>query len=318
MSQFIDLVKRGGNEAIKLNPPTGADFHITDRGSDWLFTVFCVNILFSLIYTALMFRKPVGERKLYYTAIAPTFFMGIAYFTMASNLGWTPIKAEFNHVKTSTQETHPGYRQVFYARYVGWFLAFPWVMVQLSIIGNTPLQHIFFNVASTEVFVVAWLIGSLIHSTYKWGYWVFGIAGSFTTCVSLMTTTRNIMKKENKDNGVHQVFTILVSVVMFLWFVYPVSWGLCEGGNVLQPDSEMIFYGVLDLLMLCFVPFLFILFSNYLGDRIRPKKHDDIEKVLSSPSLGSPNMNSPTPVPSPAAATPKAEKKKHKKKHSKK
>ena len=35
---------------------------------------------------------------------------------------------------------------------------------------------------------------------------------------------------------------------MFLWFLYPIAWGLSEGGNVIHPDSEAIFYGVLDIL----------------------------------------------------------------------
>jgi Bacteriorhodopsin-like protein len=35
---------------------------------------------------------------------------------------------------------------------------------------------------------------------------------------------------------------------MFLWFIYPIAWGLCEGGNVISPDSEAVFYGVLDIL----------------------------------------------------------------------
>lgn len=35
---------------------------------------------------------------------------------------------------------------------------------------------------------------------------------------------------------------------MFLWFLYPISWGLSEGGNVIAPDSEAAFYGTLDVL----------------------------------------------------------------------
>jgi bacteriorhodopsin len=35
---------------------------------------------------------------------------------------------------------------------------------------------------------------------------------------------------------------------IFLWFIYPIAWGLCEGGNVISPDSEAVFYGVLDIL----------------------------------------------------------------------
>lgn len=34
---------------------------------------------------------------------------------------------------------------------------------------------------------------------------------------------------------------------MFLWFLYPIAWGLSEGGNVIHPDSEAIFYGILDI-----------------------------------------------------------------------
>jgi hypothetical protein len=30
--------------------------------------------------------------------------------------------------------------------------------------------------------------------------------------------------------------------------MYPIAWGVCEGGNVIAPDSEAIFYGILDLL----------------------------------------------------------------------
>jgi len=30
--------------------------------------------------------------------------------------------------------------------------------------------------------------------------------------------------------------------------LYPIAWGLCEGGNVIAPDSEAVFYGILDFL----------------------------------------------------------------------
>lgn len=33
-----------------------------------------------------------------------------------------------------------------------------------------------------------------------------------------------------------------------LWILYPIAWGVCEGGNIISPDSEAVFYGILDLL----------------------------------------------------------------------
>lgn len=35
---------------------------------------------------------------------------------------------------------------------------------------------------------------------------------------------------------------------IFLWALYPIAWGLSEGGNVISPDSEAVFYGILDIL----------------------------------------------------------------------
>ena len=32
------------------------------------------------------------------------------------------------------------------------------------------------------------------------------------------------------------------------WLLYPVCWVLCEGANILHPDYEAIFYGLLDVI----------------------------------------------------------------------
>lgn len=49
-------------------------------------------------------------------------------------------------------------------------------------------------------------------------------------------------------SDVGRVFLMCGSLTAFLWILYPVAWGLCEGGNVISPDSEAAFYGVLDVL----------------------------------------------------------------------
>lgn len=47
---------------------------------------------------------------------------------------------------------------------------------------------------------------------------------------------------------VQKIYTICGSWTIFLWFLYPIAWGLSEGGNVIAPDSEAVFYGVLDIM----------------------------------------------------------------------
>lgn len=37
-------------------------------------------------------------------------------------------------------------------------------------------------------------------------------------------------------------------MLSFLWLLYPIAWGLADGSSYIHPDSEMIFYGILDVL----------------------------------------------------------------------
>ncbi|KAJ4142145.1 Protein yro2 [Fusarium falciforme] len=114
----------------------------------------------------------------------------------------------------------------------------------MSLLGGTPLWQIAFNVGMTEIFTVCWLIAACVHSTYKWGYYTIGIGAAIVVCISLMTTTFNLVKARGKD--VSNVFITFMSVIMFLWLIaYPTCFGITDGGNVLQPDSATIFYGLI-------------------------------------------------------------------------
>ena len=47
---------------------------------------------------------------------------------------------------------------------------------------------------------------------------------------------------------VSKAYTTVGIYLIALWFLYPIAWGLSEGGNVIAPDSEAVFYGILDIL----------------------------------------------------------------------
>ena len=40
--------------------------------------------------------------------------------------------------------------------------------------------------------------------------------------------------------------------------IYPACWGISEGGNVIAPDSEFIFYGILDCCLIPITSFFFL------------------------------------------------------------
>lgn len=257
----LELIKRSsGNQAVAINAPTGVDFHITEHGSDVLWSLMCVFIVVSLIIGGLMFRKPASERVFYFTSIIPTILIALTYFTMASNLGWTPIEAEFNHVQTDDQSEVPGLRQIFYARYIGWFLAFPFVILNLGFLSRTPWGQIAFNIIFTEIYVVLMLIGALVKSTYKWGFWTFAVSSYIFVVILLFTTSLRLAFKVGKD--CYFYYNIAASIVTFIWFLYPLAFGLSEGGNVIQPDSEVTFYAILDGILFGIYPVAFLVATN--------------------------------------------------------
>lgn len=293
MSEYIELIKRGGNEALKLNPPHDVDFHITKRGSDWLFAACAIFAALALTAVVLMFTRHVHERMAYYTAIIPTLCMSIAYFTMGSNLGYTSTQALYNRNRVSTQKTHLGFRQVFYARYIGWFLAFPWPFVQACLMGHTSVWHIMFNVLMVEIYVVSYLVAGIVHSQYRWGYYTIGSCAGIIACISILTTTRRVVKR--KGGELYMVFRVFTGLCIFFWAIYPLVWGLCEGGNVLVPDAEAVWYGIMDCLLLGIMPCIFVVVSGYFGLSTLGYKFEDEESTLPPPP---PTPKSPSTSPS--------------------
>lgn len=63
---------------------------------------------------------------------------------------------------------------------------------------------------------------------------------------TLLFPARANARAISKEN--HKAYIISTVILLVLWTAYPVAWGLADGGNVISPDGEMIFYGVLDLL----------------------------------------------------------------------
>ena len=71
----------------------------------------------------------------------------------------------------------------------------------------------------------------------------------FALFVVAWTVTWTARKHANHlGTDIGKVYLITGVWTIFLWFLYPIAWGLCEGGNVIAPDSEAVFYGVLDIL----------------------------------------------------------------------
>lgn len=229
------------NSAVATNYRGAVDnTQINEAGSDWYWAVFSVMALSTLVFSVMAFMTPRSERVFHYLTIAIVAVASIAYFTMASDLGSVPIISEFfNYSSYPT-------RQVFYARYIDWFVTTPLLLTDLMLLAGLPWSTIIFTIVMDEIMIVTGLFGALTPSSYKWGYFTFGMVAYFFVAWVLIVEARTNALRLGSD--VHRLYIGIAVWTATLWTLYPVAWGLSEGGNVTSSDGEAIFYGVLDLL----------------------------------------------------------------------
>lgn len=236
-----------GNRALEINGDNAAsghaDIHITVRGSDWYFTVTSVMGFFAVIFWALSLRRTRNQRLFYYLAAAICLVSGIGYFTEASNLGWTAIPVEWQRSSSKVSGTA---RQIFWVRYIDYFVTSPLILLTLSLSAAFPWPTILYTMFISWVMVVSFLVGALVQSTYKWGYFAFATVSYLFIAYTILFSARE--HAAQLGGSIYRTYLSSGALIVFLWLLYPIAWGCSEGGNVIAPDSEAIFYGVIDLL----------------------------------------------------------------------
>ncbi|TKA65137.1 hypothetical protein B0A55_12325 [Friedmanniomyces simplex] len=242
----MSILDKRANNAINVNTNTvngkHVDIAITTHGSDWYWAVTAVMICATFTFMGLAATKPRQHRIFHYITAAITLVASIAYFSMGSNLGWTPIDVEFLRANSKVQGIN---REIFYVRYIDWFITTPLLLMDLLLTAAMPWPTVLYIILVDEVMIVTGLVGALVKSSYKWGYFAFGCAALAYIVWVLVWEARKHANSMGPDVG--KAFLYCGSLTAFLWILYPISWGLCEGGNVITPDGEAVFYGVLDL-----------------------------------------------------------------------
>jgi bacteriorhodopsin len=103
---------------------------------------------------------------------------------------------------------------------------------------------IVYNILLAWIFVVSYLMGSLTPTVYKWGFFVFG-----TVSVLLLQTSLFLNGlPTSKRLGIQKHYLALSGWFSFILLLYPIAWGLNDGGNEISVTSGVIFSGILDVL----------------------------------------------------------------------
>ncbi|KAA1477525.1 family A G protein-coupled receptor-like protein [Dentipellis sp. KUC8613] len=223
--------------SVQVNPPA-AQLHISAHGADWLWSVFAVYavvLLFTLMWS---FIQPRGQRAFHHIALVILVVGTIAYFTMASNLGQAAVTAEF-----SRSHTPPITRGIFFARYIMWALDLSLITLSVLLGTGATLSEIFVTIVMNLVWIVLLLFGAIVHSSYKWGYYTMSVCSIFYVMFQINFLSLRSSLLPNRRSSVGGA-----SFITFFWLMYPLIWAFADGGNVISPTGEAVWYGVVDLL----------------------------------------------------------------------
>jgi bacteriorhodopsin len=240
------------NDALNVNPPTATN-SLTVNGSNWLWAVTAVYLLSFLIFVVHSLSARHGERIFHYLFSIATFTGGIAYFAMASDLGNTPVQTQLNNGNVPTVT-----RQIWYARYINWFVAWALLVIANLLLSGVSWATVLYAVSLSWIWVVTWLCGALISTSYKWGFFAFGTFAYLLLAFHFahwgLASARRI--------GSSGHYTITTALLLFIWMLYPIAWGLDEGGNKISVTSGFIFYGILDLITVPVLGFTFLVLGR--------------------------------------------------------
>ncbi|KAI9765226.1 MAG: hypothetical protein M1840_007718 [Geoglossum simile] len=236
------------NDALKVNPPN-ADKSLTVHGSNWLWAVTAVYLLSFLVFLGHSLAARHGERIFHYLFSIASFTGSIAYFAMASDLGNTPV---------ATQLNSSGTRQIWYARYINWFIS--WAMLDIAslLLSGVSWATVLYAVGLTWIWVVSWLCGALVTTSYKWGFFAFGTFAYLVLAFHLSYWGRASAHRIGSSK--HYTFT--TALLLFVWMLYTIAWGLDEGGNKISVTSGFIFYGILDLITVPVLGHMFLVLGR--------------------------------------------------------
>lgn len=227
------------NDAPEVNPSAAA-YRMTEDGSSANWAIMALHAAILLGMLAWTFVTPHRRRIFHYFSVAILLVATWYYFVLASNLGSTPIAAEFR------EDKHGATRQIFYARWVGYTVNFTIIFWALQLLAGVGYGTLLFTLLCVWVYTISHLVGALVSTQYKWGFFGFGVFAYLLLAWKVLGVGRSFATRLYVDAS--KTFTLLAGWELFLMLLYPIAWAVSEGANVIHPDSEQAFYCTLDVL----------------------------------------------------------------------
>ncbi|PMD19281.1 family A G protein-coupled receptor-like protein [Hyaloscypha hepaticicola] len=235
------------NDVLSINPPNGVDIALSVQGSDWLWAVTAVYIVAFFGCLVPSFTSHESKRVFNYMLAMCLLAGAASYYAQASDLGWSTVEQGNHHS-----------RQIFYARYINWAISFPTLALSLGLLSGISWTTIVLNIFMAWLWVLNYLAAAYTTTIYKWGFFAFGTLAY----IFLTMSTINESRESAEVLGIGLDYIILSGWVNLLWLLYPIAFGLSDGGHVIGVTGGFIFFGILDVLLLPVVSIGFLILSR--------------------------------------------------------
>ncbi|KAM0349709.1 hypothetical protein ACHAPU_003538 [Fusarium lateritium] len=238
------------NDALDVNPQTG-DARLSTAGSDWLWAATALYSVSFLTYFALSFKPRNNERIFHHLFTIALLVGSIAYFSMASGLGYSVIATHLNRGRAVSYE-------IFFAKYINWVVSWPVVLLALGLMSGVSWATIVFNIFLSWIWIISYLCSAYTRTSYKWGFFAFGSVAWLMLAYQTLHPGRTSASRL----GLSRDYMLLAGWLNLLWLMYPIAFGLSDGGNKIGVTQSLVFFGVLDVLMIPGLAFAFMILSR--------------------------------------------------------
>lgn len=107
---------------------------------------------------------------------------------------------------------------------------------------------------------ISYLCSAYTATNYKWGFYVFGTVAYFILAYQTLHVGRTASGRYSSYHGRdHEATTattnysrdylMLAGYANLFWLLYPIAFGVSDGGNVISVTRSLIYFGILDVLL---------------------------------------------------------------------
>eukprot|EP01117_Protostelium_nocturnum_P010864 TRINITY_DN391_c0_g1_i1.p1 TRINITY_DN391_c0_g1~~TRINITY_DN391_c0_g1_i1.p1 ORF type:complete len:304 (-),score=61.08 TRINITY_DN391_c0_g1_i1:138-1049(-) len=171
-------------------------------------------------------------QKFSFTSAAICCIAAVAYMSMAFQQGFTRKENG---------------RQLYYARYIDWMITTPLLLWEIFNLAGAPVHLTFMAIVLDAIMVITGLFGGLsVRRAPTWIWFGMGCLAFIPIFHLLLIHNRKYLNQHTR-----KPYTILSWYLIIVWMVYPIAWGLTDGGYIISVDYQHLWFAILDVIAKC-------------------------------------------------------------------